>query len=106
MGHCGMAKHSESSFNEASAVRMLSDLLESSHTIKTFFKENDRTPNHDGFFELVGQDGDPKKQFIVQIKKTKALECEPNGKHKGKYIYDLETPFLYYNRKVEEKLCE
>ena len=103
MGHCGMAKHSESSFNEASAVRMLSDLLESSHTIKTFFKENDRTPNYDGFFELVGYDGDPKKQFIVQIKKTKALRCEQSGKHKGKYIYDLETSFLYY---VKAKVAE
>ena len=74
MNRPGMAKHSESSFNEADAIRLLADLLESEHTIKTFFKENDRTPNLDGFFELVGNDGDPKKQFIVQIKKTKALD--------------------------------
>lgn len=103
MGHYGMARHSESSFNEANAARMLSNLLESNHTIKTFFKENDRTPNHDGFFELVGKDGDPKKQFIVQIKKTKALEREANGKNKGKYIYDLETAFLYY---IKAKVAE
>lgn len=32
MGHCVMAIHSESSFNEAHAIRMLSDLLESNNT--------------------------------------------------------------------------
>ena len=103
MNRPGMAKHSESAFNEADAIRLLADLLESEHTIKTFFKENDRTPNLDGFFELVGNDGDPKKQFIVQIKKTKALECATSGKYRGKYVYDLETAFLYY---VKAKVAE
>ena len=66
----GMAKHSESAFGEADAIRILEEKLEQNKTIKTFFKENDRTPNYDGVFELVGTSGDPKKQFIVQIKKT------------------------------------
>lgn len=103
MNHPGMARHSESSFHEADAVRFLSDFLESEHTIKTFFKENDRTPNYDGSFELVGNDGEPKKQFIVQIKKTKALESATSGKHTGKYVYDIETAFLYY---VKAKVAE
>ena len=103
MNHPGMARHSESSFYEADAVRLLSDFLESEHTIKTFFKENDRTPNYDGTFELVENNGEPKKQFIVQIKKTKALEPAATGKHTGKYIYDLETAFLYY---IKAKVAE
>ena len=103
MNRPGMARHSESSFNEAEAVRLLSDFLESEHTIKTFFKENDRTPNYDGSFELIGNNGESKKQFIVQIKKTAALECATSGKNIGKYVYDLDTAFLYY---VKAKVAE
>lgn len=98
-----MAKHSESAFDEAKEVRILSDVLESTHKIKTFFKENDRTPNHDGNFELVTNDGEPKKQFIVQIKKVSSLEKNDSGKNKGKYTYSLDTSFLYY---VKEKVTE
>ena len=99
----GMSVHSESSFNEASAVQILSAKLEEKKTIKTFFKENDRTPNYDGTFELVGEQGTPKKQFIVQIKKVENLVPKESGKHAGKYIYQLETSFLYY---VKEKVTE
>ncbi len=98
-----MAKHSISSFDEADAIRILSDALESTHKIKTFFKENDRTPNHDGNFELLSKNKEPQKQFIVQIKKTKELRKCNTGKNKGKYVYSLETPFLYY---VKEKVTE
>ena len=66
-----MSKHDQSSFNESETVNFLSSVLESKHTIKTFFSANDRTPNHDGFFELVDEESTPKKQFIVQIKKQK-----------------------------------
>ena len=103
MSQPGMAKHTESAFDESNAVRLLSDLLESKHTIKTFFKENDRTPNYDGTLELIGKEGDPRKQFIVQIKKTKAINCVQKGKNKGRYVYDMETSFLYY---VKAKVAE
>ena len=43
MSQPGMAKHTESAFDESNAVRLLSDLLESKHTIKTFFKELSKT---------------------------------------------------------------
>lgn len=99
----GMAKHSESSFNESDAIRLLSEFLESTHRIKTFFKENDKTPNYDGSFELVTKTGEPKKQFIVQIKKTASLKQSESGKNVGKYVYSLETSFLYY---VKEKVTE
>lgn len=103
MKNPGMAIHSESSFNEANAVKILSAKLEEKKTIKTFFKENDRTPNYDGTFELVGEQGTPKKQFIVQIKKVENLVPKERGKHAGKYIYQLDTAFLYY---VKEKVTE
>lgn len=99
----GMARHSASAFNEKSATRMLSDFLEQKHTIATFFKENDRTPNYDGSFELVGEDDAPTKQFIVQIKKVENLVPNVRGANKDKYVYDIDTSFLYY---VKEKVTE
>ena len=92
-----MATHSDGSFSEAKAIRILSDKLEEHGSIKTFFKENDRTPNHDGFFELVDENKMPKKQFIVQIKKV-----EGNANN-GKLPYDIDTKFLYY---VKDKVTE
>ena len=44
---------------------------------KTFFNENDKTPNYDGFFEILSTKHlgkIPKKQFIVQIKGTENLK--------------------------------
>lgn len=103
MKHVGMARHSESAFNEGSANRLLADFLEQKRTIKTFFKENDRTPNYDGTFELVSHDGTPTKQFIVQIKKVENLTPNVKGQNKGNYMYSLETNFLYY---VKAKVTE
>lgn len=91
-----MARHSVSSFNEADANRLLADFLEQKHSIKTFFKENDRTPNYDGSMELTDKEGYPIKQFIVQIKKVENLSPNVKGKNKGRYIYQLETAFLEY----------
>ena len=53
MSNPGISKHDISSFNESDAINLLSNTLESNHTIKTFFSENDRTPNHDGFFDPI-----------------------------------------------------
>ena len=99
----GMAKHSESSFDESDAIRMLSQKIEEKHQFKTFFKENDKTANHDGFFELIDKDHTPRKQFIVQIKKSKSITRSSTNRHKGLYPYDLETKFLYF---VKEKVTE
>ena len=85
MKTAGMARHTVSAFDEKTATRMLSDFLEQKHTIATFFKENDRTPNYDGSFELVGEDDVPTKQFIVQIKKVEKLVPNIKGPNKGKY---------------------
>lgn len=99
----GMSTHSIESFNETDAVFFLSSVLESKHTIKTFFGVNDKTPNHDGCFELIGEDSCPKKQFIVQIKKVENLTQNIKGANKGKYVYELKTNFLYY---VKAKVTE
>ena len=98
-----ISTHSFDSFKESETVGYLKTVLESTHTIKTFFGENDKTPNHDGFFELVDNESIPKKQFIVQIKKTKKLNKCKNGKNKGKYVYELKTNFLAY---IKEKVTE
>ena len=103
MAYAGMARHGKSSFNEGKAVRLLEQFLEQKDTIKTFFKENDRTPNYDGSMELVEGDGTPVKKFIVQIKKCENLEPNQIGKNKGKYVYPMETNFLYY---VKGKVTE
>ena len=103
MKKAGMSTHSFESFNESEAINILSSVLEANKTIKTFFGENDRTPNHDGFLELVSHDMSPKKQFIVQIKKVENLEPNVRGSRKGKYVYPLKTNFLYY---VKKKVTE
>lgn len=88
MAYAGMARHGKSSFNEGKAVRLLEQFLEQKDTIKTFFKENDRTPNYDGSMELVESDGTPVKKFIVQIKKCENLEPNQIGKNKGNTIQE------------------
>ena len=103
MSKPGMSIHSIESFNESEEINLLSSVLEAKHTIKTLFSANDRTPNHDGFFELVSSDLSPKKQFIVQIKKVEDLKPNTIGPNKGKYSYELKTNFLYY---VKEKVTE
>ena len=99
----GISIHPIESFDETEAINILKALLESKHTIKTFFGENDRTPNHDGFFELIDHTLTPRKQFIVQIKKTKKLTPNVIGTNKGKYVYELKTNFLEY---VKQKVTE
>ena len=103
MSKSGMSIHSKMAFDESAAVRYLSSVLESSGRIKTFFSENDRTPNQDGFFELIGKKMIPEKQFVVQIKKVEGLTPKTKGKNKGRYVYSLKTNFLYY---IKEKVTE
>lgn len=103
MAHGRKAKYGSSAFDEAEAIRQLSEFLEKNRSIKTFFKENDRTPNHDGFMELLDDNEEPIKQFIVQIKHVKNLIPNPKGRNEGKYTYPLETNFLDYAKsKVSE----
>lgn len=99
----GMSIHSKMSFDESKAIRILSDFLESNNSIKTFFGENDKTPNHDGYFEILKGTDSIKKQFVVQIKKVENLQKETTGKNANKYLYDLKTNFLYY---IKEKVTE
>ena len=98
MAYIGMARHSTSAFNECSTTRMLAERLESSGKIKTFFKENDRTPNYDGSMELVGHEGVPTKQFIVQIKKTEDLTVNSKGVSNDFRFSLIRDKRLFYNR--------
>lgn len=56
MSNSMISKHSKSAFDESESIRILEELLESTREIKTFFSENDRTPNYDGTFELVNNE--------------------------------------------------
>jgi len=103
MNKSGMAIHSDTSFDEAEAVRFLSDVLEKGHRIKTFFKENDKTPNYDGSFELVDNNGGPIKKFNVQIKKCSGVKSNVHSNGLKTYYYDMDTSFLYY---VKNKVTE
>lgn len=72
----GMATHSQDSFNESSGNRVLSGILESTRTMKTYFGENDKTPNHDGFFELLNlaitdSNKPPKSNLLYRLKQSK-----------------------------------
>lgn len=82
MSNSMISKHSKTAFDESESITILKGLLESTREIKTFFGENDRTPNYDGTFELINQEGEPVKQFIVQIKKVDKLIL---NKKKKKY---------------------
>ena len=89
----GMRRHSDTSFDESKEISILKLLLESKRSIKTFFGENDKTPNHDGFFELVDTETkQPTKQFIVQIKKGDVLHINSDGSRS--FLFD--TAFLFY----------
>ena len=99
MSNSTIAKHSKAAFDESKSIRILSGLLESTGEIKTFFGENDKTPNYDGSFELVNDEQEPVKQFIVQIKKVDRLVLNS----KEKYDYRLKTNFLQY---VKDKVTE
>lgn len=103
MSNSMISKHSKSAFDESESITILKGLLESTREIKTFFGENDRTPNYDGTFELVNNECEPVKQFIVQIKKVDKLIQNTKGKNIGKYDYSLKTNFLQY---VKDKVTE
>ncbi len=101
-----IAQHSKTSFIEKEAIHILSSFIEEKRMAITFFSENDKTPNHDGFFEILNNniiDNCPKKQFIVQIKGTENLKYISTGANKGKYKYVLNTKFLNY---IKEKVAE
>jgi len=96
----GMKTHSDASFNESKEISIIKMLLESKKSIKTFFGENEKTPNHDGFFELVNTNTkQPRKQFIVQIKKIDDLPLNKDGS----YSFSFDTAFLFY---VKAKVTE
>jgi hypothetical protein len=82
-----IGRHTDNIFVESDGNLILKKKLTSNRRISCFFSENDKTPNTDGFFELIDEQGVPIKRFNVQIKTTKDLK---NGK------YSLDTKILNY----------
>ncbi len=89
-------RYHTTTFDDAHSVRLLSSILERHNLIKTAFLEQDKTPNTDGYFTILTEDGTPIKVFIVQIKSTHTLPLIKGGINNGKYVYEAELPFFYY----------
>ena len=81
-------------FNEKEGNRILEGILLSQSTIFTHFAEQDKTPNVDGFFELLKRNGNksvPFATFKVQIKTYSDAPDE-----NGVYHYSCDTKILNY----------
>lgn len=89
-----ISKVSKSSFNESNSIRHLQDELERNERIKTYFTENDKTPNTDGYFEILDKNRTPEKRFVVQIKSVEKLVELSNSN--GEYSYSADCSFFHY----------
>jgi len=90
-----IGKITPSSFLEDDAIYTVQSVLQRHKNIKCYFSSNDRTPNIDGFFTVVGNNGVPIKNFQVQIKHiTNVLKNEKTGK----YHISFDTKFFNYLR--------
>ena len=87
-----ISKVTVNDFNESAGIRILKDQLEKNLRIKTYFTENDKTPNTDGYFEILSAQGTPLKRFVVQIKTARKLAKLKNGD----YSYSVDTAFFQY----------
>ena len=87
-----ISKVTGNDFNESTGNRILQGELEKNHRIKTFFNENDKTPNTDGYFEVLDRHGTSMKRFVVQIKTVNKLR----QLRSGEFSYSADTAFLQY----------
>lgn len=88
-----ISKVSKSFFNESNSIRLLQEKLEINGRIKTYFTENDKTPNTDGYFEILNKNGIPEKRFVVQIKSAEKLT---KLSKKDEYSYSADCSFFHY----------
>lgn len=87
-----ISKVTQNDFNESAGNRYLQAELEKNLRIKTYFKESDKTPNTDGYFEVLDYQGIAMKRFVVQIKTARKISQLRNGD----YSYSADTAFLQY----------
>lgn len=87
-----ISKVTDNDFNESTGNRLLQSELEKKQRIKTYFHENDKTPNTDGYFEVLDRRGVALKRFVVQIKTV----CKMTRLRNGDYSYSVDTAFLQY----------
>lgn len=88
-------KTNQYAFQESAGNRLLEMELEKNRRIKTYFSENDKTPNTDGYFEILRDDGIPLKRFVVQIKST-ANGSVLRELRTGEYSYSADSAFFQY----------
>ena len=85
-------------------VSLLRKLLEESDKFETHLKDEDKTPNTDGYFIIRNKHKtEPLRRFDVQIKSTiQNVECLQNGNVK----FQIDTKFFNYaNLKVTTDPC-
>ena len=87
-----ISKVTQYDFNESAGNRVIQAELEKNFRIKTYFKESDKTPNTDGYFEVLDYQGIAMKRFVVQIKTTGKISQLKNGD----YSYSADTAFIQY----------
>ena len=87
------------SFQESAGNRIIAQELEKNRRIKTYFSENDKTPNTDGYFEILGDGGVPVRRFVVQIKSTES-DQKIQKLEQGKYVSDAAF-FQYIQNKTD-----
>lgn len=87
------------SFQESAGNRIIAQELEKNRRIKTYFSENDKTPNTDGYFEILGDGGMPVRRFVVQIKSTES-DQKIQKLEQGKYVSDAAF-FQYIQNKTD-----
>ena len=94
-----IGKYSTSVFIESEGNLILKKALSFSKRLSCFFSENDKTPNTDGFFELIDDQGVPIKRFNVQIKSTSDLI-------KGKFSLDTKILNFVFSKVRNESLIK
>ena len=87
-----ISKVTQNDFNESAGNRFLQAELEKNLRIKTYFKESDKTPNTDGYFEVLDYQGIAMKRFVVQIKTAGKI----SQLRSGDYSYSADTAFIQY----------
>jgi hypothetical protein len=91
------AGYSTASISESSSIRTLKSLLDFKKVI-AYVSENDKTPNHDGYLELIDFDGVPLGEIKVQVKTLRKKYKKPSYPLKFsilKYVKDVcQIPFL------------
>ena len=78
------AKHSTTSFYDGAAINMLKFILNKHGLVKPDLKEGDTSPNHDGYLEVVDENGYPQGTLLAQVKTLNQKQIKRKISHRFK----------------------